>query len=380
MVRALLDRIDPYLPVDILAERYIVGTSATLLSHPTPHPPTLGLLLLPWGWVDYRTAAALWLGIELACLFVSVHLLARLSGARLSGIAQAGIGFALLIWHPVWMELAWGQLMLPIVALVAGAWLALSEERHVLAGVLLGVTLWLKPVALPLLLLCLMRKDWRALGAAIVTAATGYLAVALWVGFGVFARYFTTVLPEVNAIYRASWGNISVTSLAWRVFVGTSEGTTGRVAVPPLYASSVAASLGAVLLPGLLLLTACVAAKRLRSLDWSFALMAAVCIILGPISWPHYLVLAIIPVTQVARALAARGLPVRETNGALFVAMLLAVDWLRLANAWATAWSTSAGVATLPFALAQVPLLSTVTVLALMGLLWKLGQQEQGTE
>jgi len=33
----------------------------------------------------------------------------------------------------------------------------------------------------------------------------------------------------------------------------------------------------------------------------------------------------------------------------------------------------------LPFALAQVPLMSTVAVLPLIGLLWKLGQQEQGT-
>ena len=49
--------------------------------------------------------------------------------------------------------MAWGQLQLPMLALLAGAWVALRSGRSALGGALVGLAILLKPFPLPLLLL-----------------------------------------------------------------------------------------------------------------------------------------------------------------------------------------------------------------------------------
>src|SRR5262245_26904809 len=72
IAKAVLNGVNPYTPLPMLAERWVSGARLVQLNHPTPHPPGLGLFCLPLGLLNYEISALLWLFFELACILVSV--------------------------------------------------------------------------------------------------------------------------------------------------------------------------------------------------------------------------------------------------------------------------------------------------------------------
>ncbi|MBC7261484.1 MAG: DUF2029 domain-containing protein, partial [Chloroflexi bacterium] len=236
LARAMVDRVDPYLPIAELAAHYLGNLPQQVFPHPTPHPPPVGLLLAPLALFDYPTAAAIWLGVELLCLVAAVYLVGHVLDVRLSMLATFGIAALLLLWHPFPLELAYGQLMVPMLAVLAGNWLALRKGHSLLGGALIGLALLFKPVPWPVLLLFVLWKDWHALVGAVLVILVGYVAAGLVVGLDTLLRYFTMVLPLVNQCYRAHAWNISLSSIGWRFFDGTgSPVLQGLVAPPVIY-------------------------------------------------------------------------------------------------------------------------------------------------
>jgi hypothetical protein len=333
LARAIANRVDPYQSIQTLADRYLGALPVPVFDHPTPHPPTAGLLTMPLAALSYQTAAAVWLVFELACLGVSVALLASMTAPRLPAWGKAAITIMALAWYPVFWDLGLGQVMLPILALLVGARLALLNGRAALAGALIGMAVLFKPVPWPLLLVLAWHRAWRALGAAVAVIVVGYTVVALLVGPTVLVNYATAVLPAVSEMYRASPANQSAWSLAWRLFHGMDVVRAGEAAVEPLVVFPAAQSLSG-LAPLLLALGVATVVRPRRDLDGSFALATGASILLAPVAWGHYLVLAAIPMSYVGRRLAGGGLSRPLANAALLVAALLLlpeVSWRRLA-------------------------------------------------
>jgi len=365
MARAIREGVDPYLPTDVLAERYVEGPSGTRLEHPTPHPPTVAMLFLPLSLLGFEAAAALWLLLELVCLVAAVALLARATGARLSVAATVGVAAALLNWYPLWVEMALGQLTVPLLAIVAAAWLALRRSRWLLSGALVGFGLLVKPVLAPLLLLFVIRGRRRALASALLVVGGGYLAAGWVLGFATLGRYFTVVLPQVSHLYRASWRNISAPAVAWKALDGTSHGLDGLTSLPALlYAPRLAAGAAAVL-PLVLALLGLWSVVATHSVDAALAVLVGVSVLVGPVSWPHYLVLLLVPAAVLTRWLVVNGFPARATNWALGIGILLSADWARVALTAIAAVLQRDEVAQVPLPLVALPWLATVAASAL---------------
>ncbi|MGC8787563.1 MAG: glycosyltransferase family 87 protein [Anaerolineae bacterium] len=373
LAKAMVDRVDPYLPIAELASRYLGSLPQQVFPHPTPHPPPVGLLLAPLALFDYPTAAAIWLGVELLCLVAAVYLVSCALDARFSVLATFVIGAFLLLWHPFWQELLWGQLQVPMLVVLAGSWLALRKGHSLLGGAFTGLALLLKPVPWPVLLLFVMWKDWHALAGAVLVILVGYVAAGLLVGLDTLLRYFTTVLPWVTQFYREYLGNISLSSIGWRLFAGSA--VEGLIA-PPVIHCTAAASIVAVLLPCLVLLVACAALWKRCSLEASLGIMICVSILISPISWRHYLVLVFIPAAQVVHWLVRHQWPARETNWALIVAGLLFVDWGMLVTVISGRIPIVEGEIKIPLGLALVTLMPAVAVGALACLVASLSRDK----
>ncbi|MHB1159210.1 MAG: glycosyltransferase family 87 protein [Chloroflexota bacterium] len=364
LARAIAEGVDPYLPIPELATRFLGPLPVPLFPHPTPHPPTAGLLFLPLAFLDYPSAAILWVCLELACLAASVHLLGRIGGIRLGRAATLVAAAIALVWYAFLLDIVLGQLMLPILLLLAGAQCALTSGRRLLGGTLLGLSLLLKPVAWPVLLVFVMYRDWRALAAAFSTALLGYLMAAWVIGFGGVLAYLTQVVPAVTHLYQANPYNISAWTVGWRLFDGTRSGVLAGISAPPLVQSTPAAAAVSAALPALILLASLIAVRRQRSVARSLGLMICVSILVSPISWNHYLILAAIPAIEVGSWLIRHHLPPRETNLALVVAVLMLTG-----NEW-TEWALAVagapdGATTIPFAPALLTLGPAVAVAAL---------------
>ncbi len=166
--------------------------------YPFTYPPDFLLFCAPLRWLGYDAARAIWL-------------LAGLAAFAAAGFAmfQRTVPVLVLLASPAALLcIVLGQSSFFIGALLLGG-LAALPRRPLLAGLLFGL-LTLKPqmgLLLPLLLLA--RGDWRAIIAALLTAAalvalSGLaLPPELW-------RQWLIALPQIQRDYFAGGANLSI--------------------------------------------------------------------------------------------------------------------------------------------------------------------------
>lgn len=167
------------------------------------YPPSADLLLsltiapLPPAWVQ-----GAWLAVNVAALLGLTVLLTRLvspAGGAPSWLLAAGVLALVLLWAPTQQTLVAGQFSLAVAAcLLLGC--ACLHTHELAAGALFGLALVKPSIALPFLLLPLVRGRWKALavaaglhlGATCVLAArcgvTPWSLLGQWVGV---TGYFT---------------------------------------------------------------------------------------------------------------------------------------------------------------------------------------------
>jgi Glycosyltransferase family 87 len=321
LARVLLDRgIDPYQPLDEVAEHYLGGDPGFFdKTIPTPHPLTAGLLLLPLGLLSYADALRVWFLVQLVSIVGTVFAAARVAGFRIRPATLAAITLLLCAWEPLIQDLGLGQLTLPMVCLLALAEWSWLRQQPTGAGVLLGLGLLLKPLAWAWLLVMARRRSWRALAGTGATVVVGYALVALRLGIAPIVDYFTRVLPQISAGYALERTNTSVWAIGPQLFQASS-----------LPATVVSSALAAVLL-GLVWWSA----DGKRSLWFGLSLATAVSTVINPVSWFYNLVLVLPPGAHVLACLEATRWPRRATWIAIAVGILLSIPmstWLALGS------------------------------------------------
>ncbi len=157
------------------------------------YPPSLLLLAAPLGLVEFSTARLAFLLLDTAAILFAGALCLRLFNLRWRSTAGAVLLFALAIFLPVRDTLSMDNVNGFILMGEIGMILAAARRRWLLAGALLGCTLAIKPVLLPLLLVLLLYRRWRSIGLAIaIPALLSLLALPLTVEGG---QFFTHVIP-----------------------------------------------------------------------------------------------------------------------------------------------------------------------------------------
>lgn len=374
LVRASLDHLDPYQPFEDLAGYYLGGRAQMILPHPTPHPPPVAVFGLPLGFLSYETAARAWYFLELACVGLSVYLALGWLGKRPSFLLTAFITLLVCAWRPLMEDLSWGQFGTILLILMTGAWQALRARKDLLGGFLLGCALALKLFAWPVAIYLLVRRNWRALGAAAATGLAANLAAGLLMGFDRLLLYYTRVSAQVTVIYRAHEGNFSLWTVGWRLFDGTGSPNLSAISAPALFPSPLLARLVWVGLPLAALLVGLWMACRVRDFDSAFAILVGLSIVDSPVVWIHYFILAAIPLLVLGRRLAQLDFPQGKSLAAFAMALLITyprqyiVPWMQR---FQLAPGTSQ-VLQVSFWTSLVTLIPTVLILGITWLVWRL--------
>jgi Glycosyltransferase family 87 len=377
MAKAMLAGVDPYQTLPELAAKLIQITGdnpfagpAPHLNHPTPHTPFMGLASLPFALVGYETAAALWLIVELVCLAASLALLMRWWGSPVKASNAALLLIAALGWVPVVEDLWFGQVTLCLLLLLTGAWLALRDGKDAPGGALLGGLIALKLTAWPIVLFLALRRRWTAVGAAALTALAANLAAMPLIGFESVKAYYLKVGPALASYYRSHDTNFSAWTLGRRLFAGFGNNFHSS----PLLASELLAAVFTILAPAAVLLLGLRAAWKSKNFDTAFGILTGVGILVGPIAWTHYLILALIPMAIVARRLSAMGWPRRMTYQAFcFLAPLsLAQAAYSSAIGLLAANANLNGAPSVPFAAGLITLVPAAALVGMLWLLWRL--------
>jgi alpha-1,2-mannosyltransferase len=190
------------------------------------NPPLLTALLVPLAWLDALTAYRVFMVFTL--LLVAAAVLAVARELRLSRTATTLALLAVLASSPLHGTLVLGQIYPLLLAGLVAGWIAERRGRPVLAAVLYGVTVALKPSLAPLLILLAVQRRWVPLRAGIAAAGVATLAGVLVAGPSSAIEWlkiaFTEPVPDTV-------DNASLPGLAVRFGVPSVFGMLAGVAV-----------------------------------------------------------------------------------------------------------------------------------------------------
>ncbi|OZM81857.1 hypothetical protein CFP66_13025 [Pseudonocardia sp. MH-G8] len=144
------------------------------------NPPLLTLLLVPFAGLDALTAYRVFAVGTLLVVVAAVVAVAR--ELRLTRPVTALVVLAVLASSPLHGTLVLGQIYPLLLAGLVAGWIAERRGRPVLAAVLYGFTVALKPSLAPLLLLPAVQRRWRPFRAGIAGAAGATLLGVLAAG------------------------------------------------------------------------------------------------------------------------------------------------------------------------------------------------------
>jgi len=370
--RAVLGQTAPYQPLDALAARFLPRLAIPMFPHPTPHPPPVIFVALPFGLLPYEQAQAAWLVLEVICFAVALRLLTQ---PLFPGLGLGRFVILTLLTVPLlhfWEEFGLGQLMMLQLLLLVGVWRAWRGGRATLAALLLGLALALKLIAWPLILLLLIRRERRAALIAAATFVCANLAAAAIVGISEVVYYYTAVGRWVWGIYRADWGNFALASIPWRLFDGTGSGLFGGSQTPPLVRLPALAFPVALALVGGWLVGGLFWAARARTFDTAFSLLICTSVLASPLTWCHYLVLLAAPLAVAVRQVSVLGFPRGPVYQLLCIAVLLSIPAALFHDAMMRFVQPTQAGAGPPFAASLIDLIPAAAVIALLAFLREL--------
>jgi hypothetical protein len=332
LANAFRKGLDPNMPLPELGAA-LGMPGLTLFPHPTPHPPTAGILLLPLTLMNVTTAAVFWLFFSFAALVFATALLGRLIGIPKPGWLALPLALSLLAWQPINDDLSWGNINVLILLLLTATLFLLRANQPWIAGGALGLALLIKPIAWPILLVLLLRRQWAvSAGCALAGSVVGAVTLAV-IGPAAVVRYFTESLPLAARYYQRDFLNFSLSTLGARLFEGVDFPPqnphlhfTPLAYIPPA-GSLLSIALIILAIAGGVLLT------RGRSLECAIAIMTCVSIAGSPTTWTHYFTLTLLPITVLLASLRLQCWPSVLTRRSVGFVTLLALPidlWLGL--------------------------------------------------
>ncbi len=307
LAKAILHKTNPYLDIQELATRFIANVPQVQNgSHPSPHPPTVGILMTPLAFLSYKTAMIAWFLIELAFVAGSVYLIClTLKIKRPIALSIIAIPLSAL-WGASGEELVLGQLGITQLFFLSAAWYCISRQQAQLSGIFTGLAIILKPMLWPMLFFFVLKRLYKSLCyCALALLLSGGISAAI-LGRESLVYYATNVLPSVDGIYACSILNLSLRSIAPKVFTGIHSPIHNIVYAKPMIDIPVLGAPLGWLLPIISIVLIFFYVFRLDT-QIGFSLMIIACILASPVVWGHYLVLLAIPISLLIKATIERG-------------------------------------------------------------------------
>ena len=271
-------------------ELYSVPMQAGDLLLPFIYPPFGALVLVPltvFDWINGYHAGVIMITVSALLILLCLHLVWR---ALLRGVETRTVDMVtavtwplVLLLEPVWLNASFGQVNVVIMALVVLD--LVPRRRRLPQGWLIGVAAAIKISPLALLLFFLLRKDFRAIITAAVSAVMMTL-IAAAVRWDATIEYFSTVLLGmgtqvefgVNTAYQS---NSSLKGMVMRWFVSDEALDAGGTALNGIWLLLVALTIG---LGGWLMVALM---RRGLHLD-AWLVNALIMLLISPVSWSHH--------------------------------------------------------------------------------------------
>ena len=265
--------------------------------------PTFALLTTPLLVFDPQTARDVWMWLNLGLLLTSVALMVAGFYAR-QGIIHLSFWFLLagasLLFLPVLANFHVGQAYIFVLFLFTVTWWGLMTGRDWLVGLSLGLAFILKSSGLPLWLLFVACRRWRALGWGVGTVAVVALFSLPWVGVDIWLAYPKATWQATNGPYVTVTAYQTTYSFLSHLFHGYPQINPDPLVHAPW--------LKRVLNPLITLVSLGVTLRYGRKAGPTtfFAALMCLTVILAPVAEEHNFALLLIPIAVVGHQLLYR--------------------------------------------------------------------------
>lgn len=272
-----------------VAGRQAIPYVGTRLWAMVTNPPTAMLYFMPYAALPLAAARLAFLAVNHLALLAAAALTWRLVRPTLPPAVWLGLLLGVVaLLDPFLLTFRLGQIDLIIGLALAAAAYRLRNGDDAWAGACIGIAAALKIAPGLLALYLLWRGRWRALAGLAATAiVVGALSFGL-AGLEIWQYYLTVRLPDLLA-GSALFNNLSLPGLILRVFMGPelAQGFLDLQPDIPLARLLTVIAVLAVLAVAAGALGRQVRTGRAFVLEFSLAVVAA--LVIGGVTWPHYL-------------------------------------------------------------------------------------------
>ncbi len=203
-------RTNDFRPVYLAAWRFLNDFPVYAENYDTvdPHylyPPSGTLVMAPLATLDYEDARWVFIALSTIVLVLSAYLLVRLFGYGIGGWQMPAVLLFFFSTETVTNTLVFTNFNGFVLLGLLGFLLMLRGRHDWWAGVFIGLTIAVKPVLAPLLLLALLNRQWKAIiPAAVVPLALLVIAWPMGVDSADFVHRTLPYLSEVRDYYNSS--------------------------------------------------------------------------------------------------------------------------------------------------------------------------------
>lgn len=242
------------------------------------NPPHFTFVMLPFTFLDLPRAFAAWLGANALALVASIVVICR--RLELSGWAIFVLCVLCFASAPMIATLATGQVGLVLLFPFTMAWACARRNRHIAAGVWMGVCAAIKPF---LLLFVVYWALTRRIGAALVSLASTAALFGIGLAYFGIGAYRAWIDRLSSVTWAEQYLNASVLGFVERT-LSASEWQHVPVADWP----SLVGPTWALICAGIGIATLS-RVRSIASVDGQFLLIMVTALLLSPLAWIYYL-------------------------------------------------------------------------------------------
>ena len=253
------------------------------------NPPTISFIMLPLAFLDYSVARSIWIVFNLAILIFMIAFLIK--QLRFEGIWIPFTILLILLFQPLYVNFAYGQMYVLIFCLLSLVWYAYNSSKDLLLGLLLGLVIILKTAGIFLIVLLVLKKKWRSLLWTFLTIFFLLLITLPIVGVDSWFVYVNKVLNYSSHPTLSVTAYQSLNSFFQHFTAYSQQWNSSPVINLPI--------LGKILITifslFLLTLTSIFSIKSSNK-NVTFGAFIALGIIIGPVSLDYHYILMLIPI------------------------------------------------------------------------------------
>lgn len=182
--------------------------------------PTNSFALAPFVWLEPKTAKIVWSLFSITLFFCSLYILFKIYGITLKNNAGFGILLLVLLWRPLYENIALGQLYCLLLFLFSLTLWGMHKNKKIYSSLALSFVFLLKGYGVVNLLWLALKKKWKFLLITLAFILIGILLSMFVIGFDVWKTYLTDASAKLGKL--SSMGHTAyqtINSLLMHLFV-----------------------------------------------------------------------------------------------------------------------------------------------------------------